>query len=151
MALVQATFLPALGILQIIPDFALVFLLIWSSTHGTREGLFWAFALGLWIDFLTLDLLGTHGIALLAVALIGGATKDRLFRSGIILPMAAVFAATLAYNAIVQFLSVVSGDGLEAVGALRLSLMTSLLNMLLVPVAYVVLLLIERWMPRSVR
>lgn len=150
-ALVQATFLPAVGLLQIIPDFALVFLLIWSAKHGTREGLFWAFALGLWIDLLTLETLGTHAIALLVVALVGGVTKDRLFRAGIILPMAAVFAATLAYNAVAQFMTLFAGETLEAVGALRLAIMTSLLNTLLVPVAYFALLLIERWMPRRAR
>src|SRR4051794_29706310 len=44
-ALVQASFLPALGWLKVTPDFALVFLLIWSATHGAREGLLWAFGL----------------------------------------------------------------------------------------------------------
>jgi len=150
-ALVQATFLPAVGLLQIIPDFALVFLLIWSATHGTREGLFWAFALGLWIDLLTLEYLGTHAIALLVVALIGGVAKDRLFRAGVILPMAAVFAATLAYNVVAQFMALFASQALDSSGALRLAVMTSLLNTMLVPVAYFALLLIERLMPRRAR
>lgn len=149
-ALVQATFLPALNWLEIIPDFALVFLLIWSATHGPREGIAWAFALGLWLDFLTLDRLGTHGIALLAVAVIGGATRGRLFRSGMVLPLLAVLVATLAFNLVMLILDGLGGEPVYVAGALRIASVAALLNALLVPLAYGVLFVFDRWMPRRV-
>jgi rod shape-determining protein MreD len=149
-ALLQSTFFPATGFLGIVPDFALVFLLIRSSTHGATEGLVWAAVLGLWIDLLVMDPLGTHVLALIVVALIGGATRDKLFRSGAILPILTVLAATLAYSLVLSGLALLSGDATGGVGAIRLAVMTSLLNALLVPLAYGVLLVFDRWGPRRV-
>jgi rod shape-determining protein MreD len=150
LALLQATFIPALGIMGVTPNFALVFLLIWSAARGTREGLIWAFALGLWLDLLAMDPLGTHAIGLLAVAVIGGAVRGRFFRSGAILPLLAVVVATMAYGVIEIVIHLFQGDAVNIAGALRLALLVSLLNALLVPLAYGVLLVIERWMPRRV-
>lgn len=149
-ALLQATFVPALDLFGVYPDVALVFLLIWSSARGAGEGLIWAFVLGLWIDLLTLDRLGTHAIALLAVALMGGAVRGRLFRSGAILPVLAVIVATLAYDMLLIVLYLGQGWDVDVAGAMRLALLNALLNALLVPVAYGVLVLLERWVPRRV-
>lgn len=149
-ALAQATFLPALGLLGVLPDFALIFLLIWSATHGATEGMYWAFGLGLWLDVLTMDALGAHGIGLLAVAAIGGAIRGRLFRSGAVLPVVAVVAATLAYSMIVMLVAGIAGERVDVVSAMRLALMIALLNALLVPLAYGLLLVFDRWIPRRV-
>ncbi|MEX1158805.1 MAG: rod shape-determining protein MreD [Thermomicrobiales bacterium] len=149
-ALLQATFFPATGLLSIVPDFALVFLLIRSATHGVSEGLVWAAVLGFWIDLLSMDPLGTHVLALLVVAIVGGATGGKLFRSGAILPVLTVLGATLAYGLVIVMLSIAAGDTVAAGGAVRLTIMTSLLNALLVPLAYGVLLVFDRWIPRRV-
>ena len=149
-ALLQATFFPATGLLSIVPDFALVFLLIRSATHGVSEGLIWAAGLGFWIDLLSMDPLGTHVLALLVVAVIGGATQGKLFRSGAILPVLTVLGATLAYSLVIVLLSLAAGETVGAGSALRLTIMTSLLNALLVPLAYGVLLVFDRWIPRRV-
>ncbi len=149
-ALLQATFFPATGFLGIVPDFALVLLLIRSATHGVSEGVAWAAALGFWIDLLTMETLGTHVLALLVVALIGGLTGGKLFRSGAILPLLTVLAATLAYSLVHSLMSAASGDSFGGVSAFRLAIMTSLLNALLVPLAYGVLLVFDRWIPRRV-
>lgn len=149
-ALLQATFLPALHVLSVLPDFALVLLLIWSATHGAFEGMFWAFGLGLWLDVLTMEPLGLHALALLVVALLGGLTRGRLFRSGAILPLLAVIVATLAYNLVMLVISMIGGTSIDALSFIRLALMTALLNALLVPIAYGVLLVLDRWIPRHV-
>jgi rod shape-determining protein MreD len=149
-SLLQATLFPAMNLLGVLPDFALVLLLIWSATHGAFEGMFWAFGLGIWLDLLTMDPLGSHGLALLIVALIGGLIRGRLFRSGAVLPLLAVIVATLAYNLVVFVVALVGGTAGDSLSFVRLALMTSLLNALLVPIAYGVLLVIDRWIPRHV-
>jgi rod shape-determining protein MreD len=149
-ALLQASFFPATGFIGIAPDFALVLLLVWSATRGIYEGLFWAFGLGLWMDLLTMDPLGTHAVALLAVAAIGGATRGKLFHSGMILPLVAILAATLAFSLVLLFLDALRGEGGDLAGMLRLALMTALLNALLVPLAYGFLFVFDRWVPRRV-
>ncbi len=148
--LLQSTFFPAMELLNIIPDFALVLLLVWSASRGMEEGLLWAFGLGLWMDFLTLDPLGTHVIPLLAVALIGGAVRGKLFRSGAVLPVVAVAGATIVYRVIGVLIQTFSGQGVEVTGEARLAILAALLNALLVPLVYGFLLMMDRWLPRRV-
>lgn len=148
--LLQATFFPAMELLNIIPDFALVLLLVWSASRGVEEGLLWAFGLGLWLDFLTLDPLGSHVIPLLVVAIIGGVTRGRLFRSGLVLPAVAVIGATMSYRLIEMLMKVFSGRGVEVTGEVRLALLAALLNVLLVPLVYGLVLVMDRWIPKRV-
>lgn len=148
--LLQASFFPATGLLNIVPDFALVLLLVWSASRGVEEGLLWAFGLGLWLDFLALDLLGTHVLPLLVVAIIGGLARGRLFRSGLVLPAVAVIGATLAYRIVEMIVDVFSGRAVEVTGELRLAILAALLNMLLVPLVYGFVLVMDRWIPKRV-
>lgn len=148
--LLQATFFPATMLLNIVPDFALVLLLVWSASRGLEEGLLWAFGLGLWLDFLTLDPLGTHVLPLLVVAVIGGLTRGRLFRSGLVLPAVAVIGATVAYRLIEMLVKVFTGRVVELTGEIRLALLAALLNVLLVPLVYGCILIMDRWIPKRV-
>jgi rod shape-determining protein MreD len=148
--LLQATFFPATAVLNVIPDFALVLLLVWSASRGVEEGLLWAFGLGLWIDFLTLDPLGTHVLPLMVVAVIGGVTQGRLFRSGIVLPAVAVLGATIAYRLVEMIFKVFSGRPVEVSGEIRLALLAALLNVILVPLVYGFVLVMDRWIPKRV-
>ena len=148
--LLQATFFPATALLNIIPDFALVLLLVWSASRGVEEGLLWAFGLGLWIDFLTLDPLGTHVLPLLTVAIIGGLARGRLFRSGLVLPAVAVIGATITYRLVEMIVKVFSGRPVEMTGEIRLALLAALLNVLLVPLVYGFVLIMDRWIPKRV-
>lgn len=150
-ALVQATFLSTMNLIDIVPDLALVLLLIWSSTRGVGEGMIWAVALGLWVDLLTMEPLGTHALALLIVGIIGGLMQGRLFRSGVLLPTAAVSGATLVYSMVTFVLTSVGSGGVALAGMARFSVLSALINALLVPVVYVFLLACDRWVPRHVR
>lgn len=149
-ALLQATFLPALGVMAILPDFALLLLLVWSASRGMVEGMTWALGLGLWLDLLTLDRLGTHGLSLLAVAVVGGLAGQRLFRSGIVLPLVAVVIATLAAGLVAIVVARFGGEAAGGLAMMRPIVATAFLNAALVPIAWVVLLVVDRWIPRHV-
>ncbi len=149
-ALLQATFLPGLGAIAILPDFALILLLVWSASRGMPEGMIWALGLGIWLDLLTLDRLGTHGLSLLAVAVIGGLAGQRLFRSGIVLPIVAVVVATLAAGLVAMVVARFGGEAAGSMAMMRPIVATAFLNALLVPIAWIVLLVVERWIPRHV-
>ena len=148
--LVQASLLPSADLIAILPNFALVMLLIWSASHGVEEGLLWAFGLGIWMDLLTLDPLGSHALQYFIVAAIGGAVRGRFFRSGAILPVAAVVAATLGAGVAGMVMDLFRGLDISLIGSARLILMAALLNALVVPVAYFLILMYERWAPRRV-
>lgn len=149
-ALIQATFLPALGVLAIMPDFALLLLLVRSASRGMAEGMVWALGLGIWLDLLTLDRLGTHGLSLLAVAIVGGLVGQRLFRSGIALPIVTVIAATLAAGLAASLVARIGGDAAGGLAMMRPIVATTVLNAVIVPVAWFVLLVVDRWVPRHV-
>lgn len=149
-ALMQATFLPAANVVPVIPNIALVLLLVWSATHNVEEGLIWAFALGLWVDMLTLDPLGIHAIPLMLVALGGWAVRGRFFRSGAILPIAAVVLVTVGAGLLMLLLDVLRGERVMILAQMRLLLLMAFLNALVVPLVYFVVLVIERVTPSRV-
>lgn len=149
-ALFQASFLQAIDSVAIIPNIALVLLLVWSASHSIEEGLIWAFALGLWFDMLTLDPLGIHAIPLMLVALAGGAVRGRLFRSGAILPIVAVIAVTIGAGFVGLALDFLRGERVLFLGHMRIVLVMAFLNALFVPLIYAVILIIERVTPSRV-
>jgi rod shape-determining protein MreD len=149
-ALIQATFFQAIEGVEVIPNIALVLLLVWSTSHSVEEGLIWAFALGLWFDMLTLDPLGIHAIPFMLVALAGWAVRGRFFRSGAILPIAAVIAVTIGAGFVDIIVDLLRGERVLFVGQMRILLVMAFLNALFVPFIYLVVLIIERVMPSRV-
>lgn len=149
-ALFQASFLQAIDGVEVVPNIALVLLLVWSANHSVEEGLIWAFALGLWFDLLTLDPLGIHAIPLMIVALAGWAVRGRLFRSGAILPIVAVIAVTIGAGLVGVLLDLLRGERVLFLGQMRILLVTAFLNALFVPLIYLVVLVIERVTPSRV-
>ena len=149
-ALFQASFLQAINGVEIVPNIALVLLLVWSANHSVEEGLIWAFALGLWVDMLTLDPLGLHAIPLMLVALAGWAVRGRLFRSGAILPVVAVLIVTIGAGVIEILLDFLRGERVLFLAQMRILIVLAFLNALFVPVVYIVLLVIERVVPGRV-
>jgi rod shape-determining protein MreD len=143
-ALIQATVLPALDLIEVLPDVTLVLLLVWSALRGTAEGLIWAFALGMFIDVLSLDPLGTNALALLPVVLMGGIARRRLFHNTLILPLVLAVAATMVHAVVLLLFRSGEGAGLPFASVIRLVVLQSLLNSLFVPPCYV----IARWMER---
>ena len=148
--LVQASFFPAIEGVEVIPNIALVLLLVWSASHSAEEGLIWAFALGLWFDMVTLDPLGIHAIPLLTVALAGWAVRGRFFRSGAILPIVAVVAVTIGAGFLGIVIDFLRGERILFVGQMRILLVMAFLNALFVPLIYLVVLIIERVTPGRV-
>lgn len=149
-ALFQATLLQAIDGVEVVPNIALVLLLVWSANHRIEEGLIWAFALGLWFDLLTLDPLGIHAIPLMLVALAGWVVRGRFFRSGAILPIAAVVGVTIGAGLVMMALDFLRGERVLFLGHMRILLVLAFLNALFVPLIYLVVLIIERVTPSRV-
>ena len=138
-ALLQAAVLPELRLLEVLPDLVLVLLLIWSALRGIGEGLAWVFGVGLVLDALAMDPLGTNGLALVVAALLAGPARRRFFHSGMVLPLALAVTATVGHALVLGVLR--GSGGLGATIALQ-----ALLNALLVPPLYLVAGWMDRWM-----
>jgi rod shape-determining protein MreD len=143
-AMSQATVLPSMHVLQVLPDTTLVLLLVWSALRGVPEGMCYAFGLGLFIDILALDPMGTNALALLGVALIGGLSRRRFFHSNLVFPLLLSVVATMAHALVLLLLRSSDGAGLPFATVFRFVFLQSLLNAMLVPPLY----LVAGWMER---
>jgi rod shape-determining protein MreD len=143
-ALSQATIMPSMHLLEVLPDVTLVLLLVWSALRGLPEGLVWAFGLGLFIDILALDPLGTNALALLGVALLGGLARKRFFQSTLVVPILLAVVATVVHALVLLLLRSGEGTGLPISSVIRLVFLQSLLNSIFVPPLY----LVAGWMER---
>jgi len=146
-ALAQATILPALGPIAVLPNVVLVLLLVRSALRGVAEGLAWVFGIGVLIDLLAMDPLGSNGLALLPAALLAGPARRRFFHSGMVFPLLLAMLATVAHATVLTVLRGIDDGGamLPAAAVARLTFLQALLNALLVPPLYVV----AGWMDRS--
>ena len=129
----QATVLPKFSPIEIQPDIALVLLLVWCANTNTAEGLTWTFGLGILVDVLALDALGTNGLALLPVALLSAASRKRIFQSRLMFPIALAVAATFLHAVVLLLLRSGSVGDVPLVSVVRLVFLQSLLNSILVP------------------
>ncbi len=150
-ALAQATILPALGPLAVLPNPTLVLLLVWSALRGVGEGLLWVFVAGLLLDVLAMDSLGANGLALLVVAILAGPARRRFFHSGMVFPLLLALLATIVHALVLVTLrAAADGGSMLPVGAVAKSIvLQALLNALLVPPLYLVAAWVDRWAPES--
>jgi hypothetical protein len=84
------------------------------------------------------------------VALGGWAVRGRFFRSGAILPIAAVVLVTVGAGLLMLLLDVLRGERVMILAQMRLLLLMAFLNALVVPLVYFVVLVIERVTPSRV-
>ena len=132
----QIVVMPSIEPFRVIPNVPLVLLLVWSSIRGVREGLVWAFGLGLLYDILALDPLGSNGIAFMVVALLGGLAARRFFSSKLIFPIALALVATVLHGVVMVIVRHAEGGGASTGPLFRPVFSQALLNAILVPPCY---------------
>jgi len=136
MVFAQSTIVPQLNPLEVSPNFVVVLLFLWSGLHGTREGLIWAFFIGLLLDVVTVSPLGTNGLALGAVALLAGPAQNRMFRSSVFFSVVLVIFASIAYSLVLYLLRDLRPGMFLVVQAL--------MHAILVPPAYLLIRFLDR-------
>jgi len=132
----QIAVMPSIEPFRVLPNVPLVLLLVWSSIRGVREGLVWAFALGLLYDILALDPLGSNGLAFLGVALLGGLAARRFFSSKLVFPIALAIVATMLHGFIMLIVRNAEGGSTPIGSIIRPVFSQALLNAILVPPCY---------------
>jgi rod shape-determining protein MreD len=118
--------------------------LLISTRFGVREGIVWAFSAGIVLDLLALDPLGSNGLAMMPVAIIGGLAQRPLLQSGLLLTMLMVLLATVTHFAAASIIDMFTGGGYSFVVSIQLGLATALLNTLVVPPLYGLVILFDR-------
>lgn len=103
-AALQASVFSRFSVGSAAPQLVLLSVVTWSLARGPMEGMFWGFAGGLLFDLASGGPVGVSALAMVAVAAAAGGLGRRLFGTNPLLPMLAVFGATLGYFVIVSFL-----------------------------------------------
>jgi rod shape-determining protein MreD len=143
-AVAQSTLASLTQMFGIAPNVVLVMVLLLSTRFGVREGVAWAFGAGMVLDLLALDALGSNGLALIPVALIGGLAQRPLLQSGLLLSMLMVLVATVAHFVVASVIDMFVGGGYAFLVSIQLGLVTALLNTLVVPPLYGLVILFDR-------
>lgn len=143
-AFVQATVLPSLHVLAILPDVTLVLLLVWSALRGIAEGVVWAFGLGLLLDVIALDPFGANALALIGVAVLGGLARRRFFHSNLIVPIVVAVVATFVHALVLLLVRSGQGTGLPLGAVMRVVFLQALLNSIFVPPLYLIAGVMDR-------
>jgi len=110
-------------------DLVFLTVLSWSLLRGSKEGVFWAFIGGLFLDFLSGGPFGLFTISLLVIAFLAGLGESQVFQSHIALPSTIAFIFSLLYDLL--FLSLLHFLGYPVIWAgylLRVTLPSAFLN-----------------------
>lgn len=95
--LLQATALSRIKVYGVKPDLVLILIVIGALVYGSRSALVWAFIGGLGMDVFSGGPMGSSSLALMAAALVAGVGHRTLSRFNMLVPLAAMAAATLVY------------------------------------------------------
>lgn len=143
-AFMQATVFPSTQLIGIFPDVTLVIILVWSAVRGVREGLLWAFLVGILLDTLALDPLGANALALLPVVILGAFSGRAFFQSNLIVPILACVAATFLHALVLLLVRSAGGASISIVPLLRIIMLQTVLNVMIVPPIYLIGSLAQR-------
>jgi rod shape-determining protein MreD len=136
-AVLQTTLVPLLPTGAAKPDLMLLIVVAWGIVHGGGESVVWGLAGGLFLDLMSGVPFGVQAIALGAIGLLADLMETNFFRSNMLLPLAAIFVATILYH-------IVIGATLQTLGypliwepfLVSTVIPTAALNTVLMPVAY---------------
>lgn len=97
-ALIQTAIGPQIALARVRPDLILIIVLAWTLVYGPREGVLLAFAGGIWLDLFSGGFMGASSLALMAAALPAGTGYTTLFRTNLLVPIAAGILGTLTFS-----------------------------------------------------
>ena len=139
-ALAQTTLSPHLALLGVQPNLMLLAVLSWSLLRGGKEGMLWAFGGGMLLDILSAAPLGASSLSLLLVSFLSGLGKVTVFRTTFSLPLLVTFAGSLLHDSAFLTILYLMGWSVDWPTSLwRLMLPAAGLNMVLMPLIYVLL------------
>lgn len=140
LALLQASSVEEFRVLGVTPNLLLVLLVSWLVVRGLDDVLPMIAVAGVTIGFVGLQTPGLVLLALLPIAGLGILRELHVIHSDILLVLAFVLAATVAYELIIVASLVLSGGGFDLLVALRSAVVpAAIVNLALAPPVYVVM------------
>ena len=143
----QSALLPLIGFHGVSADLMLLLVVSYAFQRGARHGILMGFLAGLLQDLATGTFFGVNVFVKMGIGYAGGYFSRRLFKEQVVLPMAAVVAATVVhYLAVTAFMLLLGyrADFLAQGRQLLLPMMAYNLAFAL-PVNWCVCQMCERW------
>jgi len=132
LAILQASALSHLRLLEGRPDLILLAVVGWALTGRGQEAMFWGFAGGLFLDLVSGMPLGVTSTALVLAGLAVSASEGRLWGAHPLMQLAAVLAASAILYGVALFALLLSGRDLDILRQLgNVVLPGTFLNLLL--------------------
>lgn len=148
LALIETSLVPYLAPLGVKPDLLLVLVLSIAMTRGLGQGILWGILAGWMLDLLGASPFGTHILALGLVALLVRLGTAGLSPQSLLLHLGVGFVGSLLFYSLLLLILELSGSSLGwGETLLRIALPASIMNALLLPVAYHLLRGWERLWP----
>jgi rod shape-determining protein MreD len=97
-AIIQATLVPLLPTGGAKPDLMLLLVVSWGIVQGGGESVLWGLGGGLFLDLMSGVPFGVQTIALGTIGLLADLMETNFFRTNVLLPLAAIFVASLLYH-----------------------------------------------------
>jgi cell shape-determining protein MreD len=119
LAIVQASSVEQFKILGVSPNLMLVFLVAWLVIRGLDDVLPMVFVAGVTFGLVGLQSPGVVLLALLPIAGLGAFREMHVIHSDLILVLALVFGASLAYEVVTLASVMATGGGFDVAAALR--------------------------------
>lgn len=148
--LLQTTLAPHIRVAGVQPDFLLIVVVTYGFLEGPVVGSVCGFFAGLLQDLLLMTTLGLNALSKTIVGYLSGMVEQKIFSENFILPMAAIFAATLISESIFVALRATLGEVISPIVAARsIVLPAALYNAVLAGLCYPVLARLLRRQTRT--
>ncbi len=121
-----------------VPDLVLLLVVTYSVVRGIEEGLMAGILGGLVVDVLSAIPFGAATVGMGLIGLATGLGESNVYRSNVIIPLVAVFLATVFYHSVVMLALQAAGWSVEWISTMALQTIPgAILNAILAPVAFV--------------
>lgn len=136
-ATIQSTLGESLTLFWARPDLVLLLVVTHSVARGVEEGLIGGILGGLMVDLLSAVPFGTATLGMALVGLATGLGEANVYRANVLVPLVAVFMATILYHSYLMLALQAAGWNADWISTLALQTVPgALLNALLAPLAF---------------
>lgn len=136
-ALVQTTLIPLFFPGPVRPDLMLMLVVGWGVVNEKGQAALWGLTGGILLDLMSGTPFGLHAVSLGAIGFLADTLQSNFFRANILIPLAAIFVATLMVDVAQAAALQLFGYPINwAYATLNVILPTAILNTALMPLMY---------------
>src|SRR5437868_4103286 len=152
-SILQSVVLPQVVPISFMPHLVVLLVVAVCLVESLYDAIMWAFLGGLLLDLMSGPVLpiGSNALILVLVALLASLGQANPFHNRIFVPLVTVFVATMFYFVVTMALAVALGNHVAFVDNLfRVAVPSSVLNTVLMPAAYSLMLWLSMKLGRRV-